>query len=509
MRVLLIATCAASVVATAACGPAPVPAVTPRPQALCWQSIAPDTGAQDRSLAFMTPSLAAAGGGEAWLAWDHKQPHVRRWAGGAWTPTPPLERKGVDGLWSPKVTMSPSGRAYVVAAANIGHGISALHVARANGASWEWLGAPLVSSSVPFTHVNAWNITFAGGDVPIVAWSEAPEEGPVGLFVARWDGTTWKRLGHLDPQVEDPFFIPAVAVDAQQRVWLAWSDAHDSIRVRRWQDARWDDVDAASLQAVMLSQGGTQAREVSLAIDAQGHAWVLRSVAVVPTGMRLGLARWNGRRWAGVEGPAGPPGKATTVWAASMVLRGDAPVIAWSQADATDNHYLFVSEWSVSGWIPRLTSLHLAEGISNVHDIALAAGDARTLFVAWDEPGSDERRTRLARAYPCAEGETPAATPHSVVERDTWPLTVDAAARQIVAALDDESKARVRGTPKDQLIQFHLGWGMGIRNSLGLWRGNDALLESCGRGSRVHPDECSTVIIEAVWELLQFEKGPG
>jgi hypothetical protein len=96
----------------------------------------------------------------------------------------------------------------------------------------------------------------------------------------------------------------------------------------------------------------------------------------------------------------------------------------------------------------------------------------------------------------------------STVERDTWPTTVDEAARRIVEALDNESKARVRATSKDQLIQYHEGWGMGIRNSLGLWRGNEKLLESCGRGKRVDPERCSMVIIEAVWTLLQTSPKP-
>ena len=61
----------------------------------------------------------------------------------------------------------------------------------------------------------------------------------------------------------------------------------------------------------------------------------------------------------------------------------------------------------------------------------------------------------------------------------------------------------MRTTPKDQLIQYHSDWGMGIRNSLGLWRGNEKLLESCGKGKKVQADECSMVIIEAVWTLLQ------
>jgi hypothetical protein len=47
---------------------------------------------------------------------------------------------------------------------------------------------------------------------------------------------------------------------------------------------------------------------------------------------------------------------------------------------------------------------------------------------------------------------------------------------------------------------------MGIRNSLGLWRGNDKLLASCGFGAKADPEACSMVIIEAVWTLLQAQK---
>lgn len=83
---------------------------------------------------------------------------------------------------------------------------------------------------------------------------------------------------------------------------------------------------------------------------------------------------------------------------------------------------------------------------------------------------------------------------------EKWPATLDEAVDQIVSGLSDEDKARVRGTPREDLIMFHHGWGTGIRNSYGLWGGNNALLESCGGG---HPDDASMVIIEAVWERLQ------
>ncbi len=82
----------------------------------------------------------------------------------------------------------------------------------------------------------------------------------------------------------------------------------------------------------------------------------------------------------------------------------------------------------------------------------------------------------------------------------TWPRSVDEAATRIIASLSEEDKKTVRETPRDELIMFHMGWGMGIRNSTGLWRGNEELLKDTGVE---HPDGASMVIIEAIWERLQ------
>ena len=249
------------------------------------------------------------------------------------------------------------------------------------------------------------------------------------------------------------------------------------------------------------------AREVSLATGANGQVWVLRLAGNPGNGATFAMARWDGSKWSEVAPPRATEGKAPRVWSASMILRNDAPIVAWSQAGVTDNHHLFVSEWAGGDqWNALLSGLHLVEGVSDVNDVKLASGDGRTLFVSWDEAGKDKLSTRVVRAYTCAAGETPASPPTSTVERDTWPTTVSEAARQIAAALDNESRNRVRTTKKEQLIQYHHGWGTGIRNSLGLWRGNDELLESCGNGTKVHPDSCSMVIIEAVWALLQAQK---
>jgi len=83
-----------------------------------------------------------------------------------------------------------------------------------------------------------------------------------------------------------------------------------------------------------------------------------------------------------------------------------------------------------------------------------------------------------------------------------WPTTVDAVVTDLLNTLSAEDKEMVRKTAFDDLIRFHHGWGTGIRNHYGLWRGNSALIaDACG--GPCHPDDASMRIIEAVWKALQ------
>ncbi|MFZ6768106.1 DUF6794 domain-containing protein [Undibacterium sp. Di26W] len=72
------------------------------------------------------------------------------------------------------------------------------------------------------------------------------------------------------------------------------------------------------------------------------------------------------------------------------------------------------------------------------------------------------------------------------------------AATQILDKLDDASKQRAKDSSYEGLIQFYMGWGTGIRNSIGLWRGNVALTDSCMAARKDvsrHPDEICMLII--------------
>ncbi len=106
-----------------------------------------------------------------------------------------------------------------------------------------------------------------------------------------------------------------------------------------------------------------------------------------------------------------------------------------------------------------------------------------------------------APAAPDPGGYDPAA--FDSARPETWPRTVEQAVAVLLPGLDEAAREKIRGTPRGDLIIFHHGWGTGIRNELGLWRGNDDLLRACGEK---HPDGASMVIIEAVWDALQKER---
>lgn len=93
--------------------------------------------------------------------------------------------------------------------------------------------------------------------------------------------------------------------------------------------------------------------------------------------------------------------------------------------------------------------------------------------------------------------------------RIEWPATIAAAVGQIVVGMTESDKTTLRATPREDLIAYHRGWGRSIRNEFGLWGGNDALLADCGRAAgraHSHPDECSMLIIEAVWDALRVSR---
>lgn len=80
-----------------------------------------------------------------------------------------------------------------------------------------------------------------------------------------------------------------------------------------------------------------------------------------------------------------------------------------------------------------------------------------------------------------------------------------AAIEETANLLDEESVKTLLTTKKEDLIQYHIGWGTGIRNDLGFWREDSLVRKSCAAlvgEEDIHPESASGVVMEGVWDLI-------
>jgi hypothetical protein len=90
------------------------------------------------------------------------------------------------------------------------------------------------------------------------------------------------------------------------------------------------------------------------------------------------------------------------------------------------------------------------------------------------------------------------------LERLRWPRTVEEAADRLISDLNAKSRRRLRELREDELALLHFDLGMGIRNSFGLWQGNEELLRDCGAEDKPVPaDYASGVILARLLERLR------
>ncbi len=83
-----------------------------------------------------------------------------------------------------------------------------------------------------------------------------------------------------------------------------------------------------------------------------------------------------------------------------------------------------------------------------------------------------------------------------------WPRTVEDAVDELLYLLPREQQDELQQTTYHQLARFHHGLGTWIRNTFGLWGGNQELLAACGRDP-LDADGASWVILEAAWQRLR------
>jgi hypothetical protein len=87
------------------------------------------------------------------------------------------------------------------------------------------------------------------------------------------------------------------------------------------------------------------------------------------------------------------------------------------------------------------------------------------------------------------------------VRPDTEPIptTLEESHQQLERQLSKEDLAKIdEMKSEEEMIQFHFGLGMNIRNGWGLWK-NSKLAQYMRKLGFAHPDDMSAVILETFW----------
>lgn len=81
-----------------------------------------------------------------------------------------------------------------------------------------------------------------------------------------------------------------------------------------------------------------------------------------------------------------------------------------------------------------------------------------------------------------------------------YPTTVDSAVRLLEGLVPKDEQVKISKFVEADLSMLDFGLGQWVRNNLGLWSDNKALLDATGE---VHADDASAVIIRALWLKLR------
>ena len=177
-----------------------------------------------------------------------------------------------------------------------------LYVKRWDGSAWELLGGSLDEGSLGPMY-NHHELTLTPDDTPVVGWVRATAVTDVGVVVQRWDGSAWLPFGDVPFTADDgsPRWA-SVATGADGAPLLAWSEFKDGLSrvyVARWTGSTW-----SRLGGPRARVPGQDAWSPHLVVDGDGRPLVAWMEGVEPpgSGTDVFVDRWNGTAWESLGG---------------------------------------------------------------------------------------------------------------------------------------------------------------------------------------------------------------
>lgn len=279
---------------------------------------------------------------------------IKKWTGSTWTSLGSLSgsNDSYSAARSPSIALDNAGYPVVAwherADYDEFNKISNIYIQRFNGTSWVNVGTGVLDGwNALDTYAYSPSVALDSSGNPVVAWSEDDTTMDHDIYVQRFNGTSWVRVGeklNANTNTYDSSAIqPSLAIDSSDNPVVAWSEDNGSvynIYVRRFNGTSWVKVGNGILNATVGSAYGP-----SLALDSSDNP-----VVAWNEGSGIYVQRFNGTSWVNVgsgvlnatTGSAGGP---------SLVLdESDNPIVSWEESDGTSSN-LYIQQFNGSSWV--------------------------------------------------------------------------------------------------------------------------------------------------------------
>ncbi len=309
----------------------------------------------------------------------------------------PLNLEPTQDASSPKLALDSQNRPYVAWVEKT-DGVYLAFVQRWNGHAWVRLGSALNLN--PKYSVAQVSLALSKQDQPFVAWGERPISpagkslGPGKMYVAKWTGSSWQRIGPSPSQANDTVADnPILRLDSSVYPVLVWSElpadtatTHSQIEnvyVARWNGQRWLTLDGGSLTLdVSLS-----ARSRDLGLNQRDEPLMVWSEQVLDKDFNVFAGPWGGRHWVKMGGSLNRNQGRYASAPALALDSSDYPLVAFTEADKGFD--VWVKRWNGKGWYTLGQSLNNRSGGARNPRMVLGPGNNPVVAGA-DNLGNDQ-----------------------------------------------------------------------------------------------------------------------
>lgn len=213
-------------------------------------------------------------------------------------------------------------------------------------AHWEELDGSASGAGVSAGPADELSVAVDEDGAPVVAWSSAGE-----VYVRRWHADAWEALGNVSASSASSSVEPHVAIDASQRITVAWTEGDDAateIYARRWDGTGWEELAGSASNGGVSNTLGLHSMQPRLALshdglpviawlqEVPGYAWQIYARAYDGSGWRElgdsatadGVSKSPATGWSPAIG-VGPDDNPCVAWTDSSVL-ADVRMRCWN-----------------------------------------------------------------------------------------------------------------------------------------------------------------------------------